>query len=160
MKSCVGLRKVRIATRVPPVRRVNTVTWRKDSVALAPDDSAFARAAEWELTVPALSLRGVSDVFLDISYDGDVARLYSGNRLLDDDFYKGTPWRIGLRRYAAELAEGPLTLRILPLRADAPVYFQAERRPRIAPNGQLVELRAVNASAERELVIRPRRPAR
>lgn len=94
----------------------------------------------------------MSDVFLEIRYVGDVGRLYAGDRLLDDDFFKGTPWRVGLKRFAAELARGPLELRVLPLRADAPIYVNA-RQPRMVPDGQRAELNDVTAEPEYELIV-------
>src|SRR6185436_4409540 len=67
-------------------------------VAIAPVDADFDRAARWSIRIPEIQSSEVSDVLLRIRYQGDVARLYAGNRLITDDFYKGTPWEIGLRR--------------------------------------------------------------
>jgi hypothetical protein len=59
---------------------------------------------------------GVSDLFLDIAYDGDVAAAYLGDRLLTDHIHYGLPWHIGLRQYQLELEGQELVLSITPLR--------------------------------------------
>jgi hypothetical protein len=95
----------------------------------------------------------VSDLYLRINYDGDVARLSSGSRLLDDNFYNGEPWTIGLKRYLAP--EGPTTfeLSILPLRKDAPIYLETATPPAYAPNGQAIKLKGITLVPEYQLEI-------
>ena len=57
----------------------------------------------------------VGEVILRIAYQGDVARLYAGKRLITDDFYHGAPWEIGLRNIpAADLASGDWSFRFCP----------------------------------------------
>jgi beta-galactosidase len=91
---------------------------------------------------------------LEIRYTGDVARLYAGGELLMDNFFNGLPWRIGLKRYADALRRGPLELRILPLRADAPVFIPPSLRPAdFGAGGQRAEVQAVEAIPEYELVV-------
>jgi hypothetical protein len=153
----IAVEQVRAAAPVPPVKKFNAVTWRKVEIALAPSDSAFEQAAEWRIRIPAGALERVNDVFLDVRYVGDVARLYSGDdgaNLLDDNFFNGTSWRIGLKRYADAIRRGPLELRILPLRSDAPIYLEPSYRPADFPaGGQLAALRSVRAVPEYELVL-------
>jgi beta-galactosidase len=136
--------KQRDAGRVPPVKLFNAVTWRKVEIALAPSDSAFDDAARYQINVPDSVLVGVDDVVLEITYVGDVARLYSRGELLNDNFFNGTPWRISLKRYAEAVRRGPLELRILPLRSDAPIYIPSTHRPAVFPeSGQVADLRAM-----------------
>jgi hypothetical protein len=148
----LDLRKIRDAELIPPVKKMNAVTWRKEEIALAPSDSAFDQAAVWSIGVKPAALDGLSDVFLDIHYVGDVARLYSSGELLDDDFFKGTSWRVGLRRLAPALARGPLELRVLPLRSDAPIFLQGVR-PRLPSRGQVADVSEIRVIPEYELVI-------
>ncbi|MFN2638026.1 MAG: hypothetical protein ABR585_13455, partial [Gemmatimonadaceae bacterium] len=148
----LDVRKVREAALIPPVKKFNAVTWRKEAIALAPSDSAFDQAAVWSIGVPARALDSLSNVFLDIHYVGDVARLYSGGTLLDDDFFKGTPWRIGLRRFRSQLARGPLELRVLPLRKDAPIFLQTSAIS-FPTSGQTANLIGIRAVPEYELII-------
>ncbi len=144
---------VQAAALVPPVKLFNAVTWRHVAIALAPSDSAFDSAAVWRLRVPPSSAAGDGDV-LEIRYEGDVARLYSAGDLLDDNFYNGMAWRVGLARFAAELRRGPLELRILPLRSDAPIYLEPDYRPTDVPaSGQVARLVSVRVVPRYELVI-------
>jgi hypothetical protein len=129
----------------------NAVTWRKVEIALAPSDSAWAGAARYRFSVPAAALDSVSDVMLEIRYVGDVARLYSGDRLLNDNFYNGTPWRISARRYREEILRGDLELRILPLRGDAPIYIPGGV---LGFPGQRAELISISATRVQEPVLR------
>lgn len=146
--------KVRAAAVIPPVKRFNAVTWRKVEIALAPSDSAFDAAAVYRIAVPAHALDQLHDVILEVNYVGDIARLYAGDVLLNDNFFNGTPWRISLRRYADALRAGPLELRILPLRRDAPIYLAASHRPRSFPaNGQIAAVTSVQAIPVYELIV-------
>jgi len=145
---------VRAAALVPPVKLFNAVTWRHVAIALAPSDSAFdSAAAVWRLRVSPAAAAGDGDV-LEIRYEGDVARLYSAGDLLDDNFYNGQPWRIGLARFAGELRRGPLELRILPLRSDAPIYLEPAYRPKNFPaSGQIARLESVQLLPRYELLL-------
>ncbi|MEO8451568.1 MAG: beta-galactosidase, partial [Gemmatimonadota bacterium] len=148
----ISVQKVRAAGLIPPVKKFNAVTWRKEAIALAPSDSAFDQAAVWSIAMKPEAFEGLSDIFLDIRYAGDVARLSSGGELLDDDFFKGTIWRIGLKRMAPALARGPLELRVLPLRRDAPIFLQGTK-PAFPANGQVAAVSEIRAIAEYELLI-------
>jgi hypothetical protein len=131
------------ASPVPPVRMGK-------EVAMAPEDAAFQAAARWSVHVPDMS-----DALLRITYQGDIARLYAGNRLVADDFYHGAPWEVGLRDIsAADLRRG-LKLEILPLRHDAPIYLAPGVRPAIPPGGQAVNLLRVELVPNYEAVATP-----
>lgn len=62
--------------------------------------AAFTKISdtEYEITVPG-SLGGADEIFLHIMYEADSARLYIGSDLVDDSFYTGQDWEIGLKRY-------------------------------------------------------------
>lgn len=143
--------KIRDADPIGPVPLFNAVTWRKVEIALAPSDSAWAGAARYRFSVPAAALDSVSDVLLEIRYVGDVARLYAGDRLLNDNFYNGTPWRVSARRYREEILRGNLELRILPLRGDAPIYIPGGV---LGFAGQRAELISISATRVQEPVLR------
>jgi beta-galactosidase len=125
---------------------------RKVPVAVAPDDSAFKNAAIWRIAVPANGMAGVSDVFLRIDYTGDIGRLYAGQRLLDDDFYHGETWEVGLKRFIP-LASQDLILDVLPLRKDAPIYFSPKARPDFGSSEQISQVRTITAAPEYEVRI-------
>jgi len=92
-------------------------------VAMAPEEADFGTAARWSIRVPEIKADAVGEIILRITYQGDVARLYAGKRLITDDFYHGAPWEIGLRDIPAAERERGLELQILPLRQDAPIYL-------------------------------------
>jgi beta-galactosidase len=125
---------------------------RKVPVAVAPDDPAFKSAAAWQIATPATGMAGMSDVFLRIDYTGDIGRLYEGQRLLDDDFYHGAIWEIGLKRFAP-LASQNLTLDVLPLRKDAPIYFSPKARPDFGSAEQIADVRTITAVPEYEIQV-------
>ncbi|HUA37654.1 MAG TPA: beta-galactosidase [Candidatus Sulfopaludibacter sp.] len=111
-------------------------------VALAPDDADFTNAAVWAIKLPAeLDLR--LHPLLRIHYVGDVARVTLNGKLLDDNFYNGRVFDLGLTRYAPEILQGDLRLEILPLRKDAPIYLAAEARPDFGKADSIVKLARV-----------------
>jgi len=134
--------------KVEPVR--TSALQRKVPVAVAPGDSAFKNAAVWRIAMPAQEMSGVSDVFLRIDYTGDIGRLYAREHLLDDDFYHGATWELGLKRFAP-LAGQTLTLDVLPLRKDAPIYFSPKARPDFGSAEQISDVRAITAVPEYEV---------
>jgi len=120
--------------------------------ALEPKPESFSAAAAWQLSLPNLSLQkalaspGVADVLLSIDFVGDIGRLFSGVELIDDWYYSGYGWQVGLRQYATKLATQPastLTLSVLPLRADAPIYLPKESRPDFKGAAQIADLHQV-----------------
>jgi len=121
-------------------------------VATAPDEAAFEQAARWSIRVPPINSGAVKRAFLRISYEGDVARVYEGGKLVTDDFFKGTPWEVGLRTLAAQGADPELDLRILPLREDAPIYLPAGTRPAFPAGGEVARLKDVQVVLEYEAI--------
>jgi beta-galactosidase len=145
--------QVKHAAIVPPVKLGPQVSWRKSAVALAPDDGAFSNAAKWQISFPQKDWAGLSEVFLETQYVGDVARLYANGRLLEDNFYTGLPWSVGLDRFRNELKAGPLELDILPLRKDAPVFLERRDRPTLLRSNQRDDLQSLRLIPEYQLSI-------
>lgn len=145
--------KIRDAAPASPVRMGKKFDWRPSPVATAPTDGDFNKAAVWRLESPKNALAGLSNLYVDIHYTGDVARLYQGGQLLDDNFYNGTVWEIGLKRFAPEILEKGADLEILPLRKDAPIYLPASARPKFGSKPDLVKLDFLRLVPEYELKI-------
>lgn len=109
-------------------------------VASMPTDSDFAKAAVW--TLPSEQFEAYSDraadIFLSISYRGDVARIYADGILVADNFWNGKPMLLRLSDIIGKSVE----LRILPLSASYPIYLQEQQRRELqaAPNGILLSL--------------------
>lgn len=149
----MSYKRVHDAGAAAPVASGPTFSWRKNGVAQAPKEEAFDKAAEWSITLPKQFPKGLSEVFLDVTYVGDVARLTSGGKLLEDDFYNGLPWRIGLKRFGDELAENALRLQILPLRSDAPIFVEKKYWPEFPKSGQVDELKMLKLVPEYQLTV-------
>jgi hypothetical protein len=137
----------------PPVKPGIALSWRPRGVAQAPPEAEFAQAAKWSVDVPPGAMKNLSELFLEVDYQGDVARLYANHRLLADDFYIGKPWFIGLNRFLAPNDAGKFELSILPLRKDAPVNLEVPHLPDFAGNGQVDKLNAIRLVPEYQLVI-------
>jgi hypothetical protein len=141
------------AVEVPPVKIGPSLSWRPHGVAQAPGPGDLAQAARWNFIVPAGAANGLSELYLEVNYQGDVARLSSEHRLLTDNFYNGQPWTIGLRRFLNTQESGNFELSILPLRKDAPVYFETRNPTHFEANGQIGQLENIQLVPEYELEI-------
>ena len=119
--------QVRAAATRPPWKFGPSLNWRPTPTPMAPDDADFEGAAVWRITLPPIpEAAAVSDVLLQISYQGDVARLYRGHQLVDDSFWNGIPWTIGLREIGPgwRTANADLELRIVPMPRKYPMYLE------------------------------------
>ena len=121
--------------------------------AVQPYQETFGRAGAWTIKLPSGVLDGLDDAYMRITWAGDIARLFAGETLLDDRFYDGRVWSVGLKRNAAALGK-PLTLAVLPLRADAPIYLDEALKPKIPAGGQIAEVRRVDIVPQYRLTIR------
>ena len=81
------------------------------------------------------------DLFLQINYRGDVARVYADGQLVEDNFWNGKPMLVRM----SDLVGKRVELRILPLGKDFPIYLQREQRAQLdaAPDGQLLSLDSI-----------------
>jgi hypothetical protein len=121
------------------------------AVAMEPADADFDRAGLWRLKIPAVARTGRT--FLRIDYEGDVARLFAGDRFDNDNFYKGTAWEIAVWRFSPEELAAGLALKILPLRQDAPIYLAAGARPAFPASGEVARVKNVSLVQELETVL-------
>lgn len=115
----------------------------KEHVAAAPGDADFAAAAVWRIKLPA-NLDLTADPLLRLHYTGDVARVYLGKKFITDDYYNGLPLEIGLRRHAADLKDGELTVAILPLQKNAPIFMAPSARPDFGSADRIAVLRSAD----------------
>lgn len=119
-------------TPLPPVRwkqiresgELRTIPVGIAKVAESPCDEDFQHAAVWQIVLPE-NTGTQRDLYLQLPYIGDVARIYSGDRLLTDNFYNGKIFELGLKTYAPDIYRDSLLVKILPLAKNAPVYFQS-----------------------------------
>jgi len=141
------------ASLVPPAKDGVSVTWRKRPIAMAPDENEFSKAARWSLSLPPDSMNHLSELFLKVDYQGDVARLSAKGKLLDDDFYNGQPWVVGLSRFLSAQGAGAFELSILPLRRDSTVYFELPEAISFPSNGQNDKLNGLTLLPQYQLIL-------
>lgn len=94
-------------------------------VAHQPENPEFDKAAVWALDLTGLDID--ENTFLEVSYAGDVARVYANGQLVEDNFWNGKPMMVR----ASDLTGKHIELKILPLRKDAPIYLQQAQRERL-----------------------------
>jgi beta-galactosidase len=145
----------RIKASVTPVREARTVRAPMiggvANAALQPIPESFRAAAAWRIELAPAVEKGQGQDLIELDFVGDIGRLFSGTRMLDDWYYSGYGWQVATRHAGA----GPLTLSVLPLRADAPIYLPRESRPEFAGKSQVAELRGVSVTPVYRLSVRP-----
>jgi beta-galactosidase len=148
----------RIAATVTPLRAAGmappVVIGGAAHAAVEPAPESFKAAAAWRVNVPRAQLQGLDDALLNIDFVGDIGRLYSGVHMLDDWYYSGYGWQFGLRQAGAAL-DRPLTVAVMPLRADAPIYIPQEGRPDFGGKPQVAALRGVTVMPVYLLTLQP-----
>lgn len=123
--------------------------------AVQPLPEAHRAAAAWSFTLPRSVLAAQGDASLEIDYRADIARLFDGADMLDDAFWDGRVWRIGLRRFADRLGK-PWTLTALPMRSDAPIYLDESARRLLPATGQVADVRQIRVVPDYVLNLRVR----
>lgn len=124
------------------------------NAAVQPGPEAFGSSATWTLRLPAVPHQA-EEVLLSLDIVGDIGRLHAGTALIDDWYYSGQGWELGLRQRGLA-AGGSLNLSVLPLRSDAPIYIDRAHRPAFsAGQTQVAELRGARLVALRRVEIRP-----
>jgi len=88
-----------------------------------PSEEDIEAAPRWQVRLPTDPFAGVSDLFLKVEYQGDIARLSADGHLLTDEFYTGMPWCIGLERFRKQVESGPLEIAIVPWRDRSKVIL-------------------------------------
>ncbi|MXV52295.1 hypothetical protein GS399_15055 [Pedobacter sp. HMF7647] len=88
------------------------------AVKLSPD---FKTVGQRKLFVnlPTKLPAGLNDVFLTINYTGDTGMSFLNGELVADDFYKGVPWQIGLKRFISP-GHPQMAFYFRPIFKDAP----------------------------------------
>jgi hypothetical protein len=142
----------------PPVRMGPPVSWRSAPVPLAPDDASYEWATRLRLRLPDAIPTGRGRVILAIDYLGDAARLYADGQLVDDHFYDGEPWLVGVDRFARAGRWPVLELAIIAAGAasDLPVFLEAAARKRLAEASSAAELCSARAVWWRTMRFDPR----
>lgn len=93
-------------------------------------------ARKYQLTLPEDALVGLSDLYLRVDYEGDTGMAFMQGCLVADNFYAGTPWLIGLKRFAPEILQRGLCLVFHPLRQGVVKNVSSQLAGRFKFEGQ------------------------
>ena len=131
-----------IASLTATAGKPRQVAMGRQKVAAMPTDDDFGSAQTYRLDVAPLVTTEADDLYLDISYAGDCARVYADGRLVADNFWNGKSMLVRL----SDLVGKSVELRILPLTKDAPIYLQQPQRTMLenAPTETLLELNGIS----------------
>lgn len=145
----------RIEAAVTPLRAARTAVPVRiggaAKAALEPLPESFGAAAAWRIDIAHASSKGHDDALIELDFVGDIGRLFAGTQMLDDWYYSGYGWQYATKHAGV----GPLTLSVLPLRADAPIYLPKEGRPDFGGKAQVAELRGVRVVPVYQLNVHP-----
>ncbi|WP_246450358.1 beta-galactosidase [Allostreptomyces psammosilenae] len=146
----LALEELRPAGDVPPT------TVGPGGRARTPGDEVFETAAAvYRLRVPEELLDGPDQVLLRVEWTGDVGRAYRDGRLVADTFWQGRPWELDARALGLGRDGGTeLELRLLPLRADAPVHLSERVRPDFGGAPAVLAVHTVTALTTRAWTVR------
>lgn len=74
---------------------------------------------------PPQFMEGIKDAYLQLSYTGNIGHGFLDGRMIHDNFCNGDIWEIGLKDFAEELAEKPMTIYITPIKEGAKVHVDS-----------------------------------
>ncbi|WP_374510781.1 beta-galactosidase [Niveibacterium sp.] len=137
----------------PAVRLGPHISWRAGPVPLAPDDAEFENATTVRLSPPAEWAGIKGRLLAEINYVGDAARLYADGVLVDDNFFDGEPWYVGLDRFVRNGQWPTLELRIVAARPELPIFLEAAARERLNQAAHRGCLATVTLTAWREALL-------
>jgi hypothetical protein len=127
----IATEQLRESAQVPVPQMGPLIAWRQRAVPMAPDDAFYDTATRVRLAVPAEVPCDQGRVLLAIDYVGDAARLYADGVLVDDHFYDGETWWVGIDRFAREGRWPKLEVAILAADPEAPIFLEEPARLRL-----------------------------
>lgn len=82
-----------------------------------------ASERRFQINLSKDSFKEVSDLILSIDYIGDTGAAFANGSMIADNFYNGSPWQIGLKRYAELVQSEGIYFYLQPLSGNA-TYLQ------------------------------------
>ncbi len=98
---------------------------------------------EWALQIPDGYLKGLSNLYLHISYIGDRARCRLHYRLIQDNFNDGTPWHMALKRFEDRISGQQLKFAVYPLEPGYKIYFDKKPPQSELGKAEITSVRAI-----------------
>ncbi len=101
------------------------------------------------VTLPP-SLNGLNDLFLNIDYTGDTGMGFLDGELVTDEFWKGTLWQIGLRKFYPAAASKEMVFYFRPVNESASYLddILPENRPDFSQSKQVLDIRKITFTPE------------
>ncbi|WP_042462346.1 beta-galactosidase [Neobacillus dielmonensis] len=93
-------------------------------------------------------LDGLNDVFLEIDYVGDTGNAFIDGKLINDHFYNGLQWEIGLKRFESEIINKGMYLFISPLRKGKMIKHVNQAYVETFDGEEIANIRDVRAIPE------------
>lgn len=99
-------------------------------------------------------MQEAKDVLLGIDYRGDIGHAFIDGHMISDNFCNGDTWEIGLRTFADQLEDNPITIYITPLKEGASVNVDSPMAARIEEvKSSVGEICNVRAAAVYEMQV-------
>lgn len=101
------------------------------------------------VTLPS-SLKGLNDIFLNIDYTGDTGMGFLDGELVTDEFWKGTLWQIGLKKFYPAAASKEMVFYFRPVNENASYLddILPENRPNFSKSKQILDIRKISFTPE------------
>lgn len=126
-----------VAHCIRPAAGLRQVSMGVQKVAEQPAEKDFEGAAMWVVQPFDEKTKGkADDLFLKVSYKGDVARVFADGKLVADNFWNGKAFYVRMN----EIVGKTVTVEILPLGKDYPIYLQKQEREMVENEGVLLSL--------------------
>ncbi|UCH15421.1 MAG: hypothetical protein JSV22_05500, partial [Bacteroidales bacterium] len=107
------------------------------------------------ITIPSEMPERLNDVFLRINYLGDTGMGFINNELVADNFYYGSDWEIGFKRFMDQPDSKEMLFYFRPLYKDAPFYedFAPELIPDFSQSGRIFKINNTQFIPEYKAVV-------
>lgn len=96
------------------------------------------------------SLGGLNDIFLNIDYTGDTGMGFLDGELVTDEFWKGTLWQIGLKKFYPDAASREMVFYFRPVNENASYLddILPENRPDFSQSKQVLNIKKISFTPE------------
>jgi len=107
------------------------------------------------VTIPTERPEGVSDVFLRINYIGDTGMGFINGELVADNFYYGSDWEIGMKRFMDLPGSKEMVFYFRALYKDAPFYedFAPDLLPDFSQSQRILKINSTQFIPEYKAII-------
>ena len=150
-------KEIYFADKVIEVKNEGIYYSYKASVPIKKIDIDFKKISNQKATVriPDNAFDGINDIFLHIDYEGDVGNAFIDGRLINDNFYNGTTWEIGLKRFYPDIINKEIYFYIIPKKKGKIITMDSAMALKQEFSGeQFADIRSIKAIPEYKISIR------